>query len=258
MILNGKAYSNVLEKDTSISIVVPDKYESNYKVVYLLHPLTGSNTSWLYNSKVTEYSNKYNVLIVMPDCDRSFYVNMVHGLRYYDYISNELPGIINATYNVSSNKEDIAIIGASMGGYGALRTALNNPDKYGFAGGIAPALLYFEEELNRRIDNKKITDKMYGVQMIKDYYNCFGEDLRYDVSNDLVALSDNVASLDIKPRVFITCGKNDAIIKYVSRFDEEMKHKDIDYTGFITEGIHDWKFFDLGLKKALEAFVNNQ
>ena len=49
MRLKGTVYSQVLENDSSISIVTPNNLNSDkpYNVVYLLHGLKGDSASWL-------------------------------------------------------------------------------------------------------------------------------------------------------------------------------------------------------------------
>ena len=48
MRLSGSVYSKILDMDTGLTIVTPNKLrESKYKVVYLLHGLCGNDRSWL-------------------------------------------------------------------------------------------------------------------------------------------------------------------------------------------------------------------
>ena len=46
----------------------------------------------------------------------------------YDYVVSELPGLVNANFNVDPDR--VGISGHSMGGHGALTIGLKNPDKY--------------------------------------------------------------------------------------------------------------------------------
>jgi len=50
------------------------------------------------------------------------------GYNMYSYVSKELPELIKANFNVLPNKE--SLFGFSMGGHGALITALKNPGRY--------------------------------------------------------------------------------------------------------------------------------
>jgi S-formylglutathione hydrolase len=46
----------------------------------------------------------------------------------YSYVTKELPELIKANFNVLADKE--SLFGFSMGGHGALITALKNPGRY--------------------------------------------------------------------------------------------------------------------------------
>jgi|TARA_B100000315_G_scaffold758_1_gene638 S-formylglutathione hydrolase len=54
----------------------------------------------------------------------------------YDYITQELPELINKRFPVDENKQ--GIFGHSMGGHGAISIALKNPDKFKSVSAFAP------------------------------------------------------------------------------------------------------------------------
>jgi S-formylglutathione hydrolase FrmB len=60
----------------------------------------------------------------MPNVHRSFYANTRYGFNYYTYITEELPHIVRSYFPLSDRREDNAIAGLSMGGYGAFMIAL--------------------------------------------------------------------------------------------------------------------------------------
>jgi len=53
----------------------------------------------------------------------------------YDYVTKELPEIIESNFNVNTNK---SISGHSMGGHGALMIALRNPESYQSVSAFSP------------------------------------------------------------------------------------------------------------------------
>ena len=55
--------------------------------------------------------------------------------QMYDYVVNELPQLIEATFPVSDKR---AISGHSMGGHGALTIALRNPERYTSVSAFSP------------------------------------------------------------------------------------------------------------------------
>ncbi|OEY66674.1 S-formylglutathione hydrolase [Marinobacter sp. X15-166B] len=69
-----------------------------------------------------------------------FYVNATEApwnrhYQMYDYVVNELPELIEATFPVSSVR---SISGHSMGGHGALVIAMRNPDRYRSVSAFSP------------------------------------------------------------------------------------------------------------------------
>jgi len=69
-----------------------------------------------------------------------FYVNATQApwsehYRMYDYLVDELPGLIEETFPVSSKR---SIAGHSMGGHGALTIALRNPERYCSVSAFSP------------------------------------------------------------------------------------------------------------------------
>jgi len=54
----------------------------------------------------------------------------------YDYITKELPALVNSNFNVDGQK--VAVFGHSMGGHGALICALKNPGLYRSVSAFAP------------------------------------------------------------------------------------------------------------------------
>ena len=69
-----------------------------------------------------------------------FYVNATQSpwsrhYQMYDYIVDELPSLIEATFPVSNKR---SISGHSMGGHGALILALRNPERYSSVSAFSP------------------------------------------------------------------------------------------------------------------------
>ena len=66
----------------------------------------------------------------MPEVNRSFYTDMAYGPEYFTYITEELPGLCESMFHISTSSEDRYIAGMSMGGYGCLKAALSHPECY--------------------------------------------------------------------------------------------------------------------------------
>ena len=147
MILKGNFFSESLEMDTSIAVLIPDGLHRDkpYKITYLLHGLKGNHNTWTDYTLLPLYALDYQSIFVMPAVSRSFYTDMYYGQKFFTYVAEELPEVCRQVFNISSKREDTGIIGASMGAYGALKIALTYPEQYGFGGAIASAALFLKE-----------------------------------------------------------------------------------------------------------------
>ena len=85
-----------------------------------------------------------------------FYVNATEGkwaknYKMYDYVTKELPDLVNAMFPVNAEKKSIT--GHSMGGHGALICHLKNPGTYSSVSAFAPicnptqVMISFKKEL---------------------------------------------------------------------------------------------------------------
>lgn len=254
MILRGSVFSNVLEMNTGITVMTPTriKKEGSYKVIYLLHGLCSNSGDWLDNTMLSVYAKAYDVIFIMPEVARSFYADMKYGLKYFKYVTDELPKICKSIFNISAKREDTVVIGGSMGGYGALKCALSRPEQYGICCAFSSACLFLKESLDNNKKDVEAAKKLYGEQLIVDFTAIFGDDLEWKPDAEILELAKRANTMPIKPVIYAACGTEDYLHEDNERFCEEMKKLDFDFTYEEWSGIHDWYFFDEALKKALK------
>jgi S-formylglutathione hydrolase FrmB len=192
----------------------------------------------------------------MPEVGRSFYADMKHGYRYFTYVSEELPEICKRDFNISAKREDTAIVGCSMGGYGALKLALSKPDQYGFCGAISSACLFFNEilqSLRKNWEHYSKTNKE-AAAIVCDLKAIFGDDFEYGTGDIILELARNAEKSPEKPKIYAACGTGDDLLLENRRFFEEMEKIDFDYKYEEWEGAHEWTFFNEALTKALQVW----
>jgi len=258
MILRGNFSSKALHMSTNIQVLIPDQGSEPFRVVYLLHGLHGDQGTWLDYSMLPFYAKEYNAVFVMPEVGRSFYLNLRYGRRYFDYVSDELPGVCRKVFNISSKREDTAAMGCSMGGYGALRLALDKPDLFGFCGAISPACLYFKPMLDglRTDPDPYLKTGQEAHEVYADFKCAYGESLEYRRDYDIVELVKDFPAGKPKPKIYVTCGTEDNLRKESLSFRDVMKNTGFDYTYEEWAGAHDWYFFNDALKKTLEFWFS--
>ena len=254
MILKGSVFSNILNMETGLTVLAPNhiKQEGSYKIVYLLHGLCGSSGDWLNYTMLPVYAGEYDVIFVMPEVARSFYTDMRYGLKYFTYVTDELPKICKSIFNISAKREDTLVVGSSMGGYGALKCALSKPEQYGACCAFSSACLFLKEGLDAQRKDPEGMKAIYGEQLINDFYAAFGENLEWSPDNEILELARKVSDQPVKPKVYLTCGISDYFRQDNQRFSNEMKDLNLDFEYEEWEGEHNWHFFDEAIKRALK------
>jgi S-formylglutathione hydrolase FrmB len=238
----------------------PARGKEPFRVVYLLHGLHGDQGTWLDNTLLPLFAKKYNVIFVMPEVGRSFYTNLKYGRKYYTFLSEELPQLCRKIFNISAKREDTAVMGCSMGGYGSLRLALSLPEQYGFCGAISSACLYFKPILDqlRKDPGPYLETGPEAEEILTDLRAIYGDGLEYREDYDVVELAKNFPSTQPRPRIYSCCGLEDDLRNDNVNFTAEMKNTAFDYTYEEWTGGHDWYFFSDALKRALEFWQNQK
>ena len=73
----------------------------------------------------------------MPQVHHSFYTDMKYGNKYWTFLTKELPLLAQSFFPLSTARKDNFVAGLSMGGYGALKWALNHPETFSAAASLS-------------------------------------------------------------------------------------------------------------------------
>lgn len=233
-------FSEALRVQTTVNVIVPQQSTSGeigvennaksekYKCLYLLHGLSDDHTIWMRRTSIERYAQKYGICVVMPFGGRSFYTDMKHGGKYYTYIAKELPRLMQEFFNISPKREDNFIAGLSMGGYGAIKTALKECDSFCAAAGIS-----------------SVADIKEATQLFPDALRlAFGDELLVPESEDLFVLAQEQNENPMKPRIYMGVGTEDFLYEGNQKLKEKFESLDYDYTYKESEGTHSWEFWD--------------
>lgn len=235
-------FSNVLQVCVSINVVLPQPIRPSYPVLYLLHGMSDDHTIWMRRTSIERYADKYGLAVVMPAVGRSFYTNMAIGYRYEDYVSQELPEVVQGLFPLSNKREETFVAGLSMGGYGAFRLAFRYPEQYAAAASLSGALDMPYDNIEDATDEWLIERR-----------NIFGDlEKMAGGPHDLRYLAEQlVASGAPRPRLYQCCGTEDFLYEQNRRFLQFARSLDLDLTYEEGPGAHDWDYWDMMIQRVL-------
>lgn len=153
--------SSSLDCDMVFAVYLPPQATADARlpVLYWLSGLTCTDENFMQKAGAQRMAAELGLVIVAPDTSprgagvpddaegawdfglgAGFYLNATQQpwaqhYRMYDYVTEELPALIEANFPVSALR---SISGHSMGGHGALVCALRNPGRYLSVSAFAP------------------------------------------------------------------------------------------------------------------------
>lgn len=237
--------SKCLDFNVTVNVYLPDTVTEDMPVLYLLHGMHGDASSWINGSAIGRYARARKLCVVMPSAENSFYTNMKYGCRYYDFVAKELPEYITTLLPLSRKREKNYIAGLSMGGYGAFKIALRNPDKF-----IAAASLSGCLDIAGTIGArwwKGVAVANWG----EDYVNTVPGS-----EDDLMHLVNTFPKDAPKPRLYFCCGTEDGLRGENLRFEENLRDKGFEYSYHEGPGVHDWLFWDTWIAPAIDDMMS--
>ena len=224
--------SAALNRDVQYRVIFPSNRRSGDKlqVVYLLHGGGGGFRDWSNYSDVARFSER-GLLLVMPEGGASYYTNAVDPPqdRYEDFVVEDLISDVESRFPVAKGRENRAIVGVSMGGFGAIKLALHHPDLFIFVGGLSSAI-----DVSRRPFTIKRLQQSHHYNSI---FGPSGSQTRRD--NDPFVL---VRTADPKsaPYFFLTCGEQEGLLPANREFAALLAQHHFQSEFHTVRGGHDW------------------
>ena len=216
------------------------------QVLYFLHGMGGDYTTVCRFTSLERYllDGQYNLAVVFPNAHRSFYSNMYHGEKYWDYISREIPAFVRSYFNISTERKDTFLSGISMGGYGAMKLSLSFPERFSAVAVLSAAL-----------DAEKFAERSQNTPLSNEFKCIFGHSSAVNGSgSDLFHLAEKVASEKERPLIYQCCGTEDFLYDDNIKFREHLESLGLTHTYEESPGAHTWNYWDENLKKALKFF----
>lgn len=226
-------------------------YQREIITVFLLHGYSGNQTDFLYNTPVSQLSMKYNLAFCMPSGENSFYLDAVPtGHSYATLVGVELPEYLRKTFGIAKSPETTFIGGNSMGGFGAIHTALMFPETFGGCIGLSSALIH------RDLYEKDINDMGHALANPEYYISVFGplKELEHSPNNPEVLVKGLLKDQKPIPKIYLACGAQDFLIEQNRSFHAFLDEKKIPHHYVEGDGIHNWDYWIPKLQEGL-AFL---
>lgn len=246
-LFNVNCQSAALGMETHFNVIIPQIYPyvedgkkadkpNSHPVLYLLHGLFDNENSWLRHTSIERYAEEKGIAVVLPTSRRGWYCDSILG-NYYTFVAEELPKFISEFFpTISLLREDTFIAGLSMGGYGALKIALMNPNRFSFAGALSGALNIRTGEINELLTQEKILTSKEDVE-----------------KNDPFIIAKQLASSGKeKPDFYMWCGTEDSFYETNVKMYDHLKSLGFNVEFSSTPGDHSWKYWDREIQNVID------
>ena len=239
--IDCKFGSDTLKMASSMRVLLPEpsrhcEPRAEHPVLFLLHGLSDDETAWTRYCALERHVSGLGLAVVMPNAHRSYYSNMKHGYRYWDFVSDELLHKCRALFPISRRREHTFVAGLSMGGYGALKLGLSQPGTFGAVASLSGSC------------------DLAGLHARPEELALVFGDARgiAESGGDLQQLARALAgSRGPKPKIFQACGTEDAKLGGNRRFRDFIAPLGFDYQYEEGPGLHDWAYWDAGIQRIL-------
>jgi putative tributyrin esterase len=251
-LIDCKFFSETLGMCSTVRVVLPEATERRigdagvsragradfrgHPTVFLLHGLSDDESIWTRNTNVERYASSLGLALVMPNVHRSFYTNMVHGHRYWDFVSGELIAKCRSFFPLSATREDNFVAGLSMGGYGAFKLALSLPGTFAAAASLSGVVDVAQFRQERAADYQLIFGSRGPAR---------GSD------HDLFHLASALPPSAPRPRLYQCCGTEDFLLAQNRELREYLGHLGFAHHYDEGPGAHDWAYWERTIAPAL-------
>ncbi len=153
--------------DVAYAVLTPDPLTPQLPLIMLLHGANSSSEVLATLQPVVEEVWRDGSLppAVLASASTptagGFYIG-----RWESFVATEFPGLLEKEYGIDPAR--VALMGSSMGGYGALKIAFAQPERWQAVAAIAPALLPAERPADLRARNTIGVLAQLGKEMVGD------------------------------------------------------------------------------------------
>ena len=235
-----KVFSPKMQREIPTVVVTPDEAAvRRLPVVYLLHGYSGDELAWQRITDLRPLAEQFGVIFVCPDGENSWYWDspINPSSQFETFVSQELPDWVDAHYPTLPSREGRAVAGLSMGGHGALWTAVRHKDRFGAVGSVSGG-----------VDIRPFPDSWEMKAQL-------GEERENQARWDAHTVINAVDSLrDGELAIFVDCGYDDFFYGVNVALHEKLLRQGVGHDFLTRPGAHTGEYWGSSLPHQLRFF----
>lgn len=235
-----------MQREIKCVIILPDTYSQktteSFPVMYLLHGYGNNYKIWIEKKpSLPRLASSHNMIVVCPDGEASWYWDspINPSSQFETFLSKELVEYIDKNYRTIANRKGRAITGLSMGGHGAMWTAIRHQDIFGAVGSMSGGL-----------DIRPFPGYWKMNKQIGEYKDNTERWNQYTVITQLDKLTNNSLA------IFIDCGVGDFFLQVNKDAHNMLLQKGINHDFILRPGGHDWDYWTNAVEYHMLFFKN--
>ncbi|HMV09943.1 MAG TPA: alpha/beta hydrolase-fold protein [Cyclobacteriaceae bacterium] len=253
--------STILNRAVEYAVLLPagyDESEESYPVVYLLHGYGDDETAWYKNGGLQYYVDKYitetvPMIYVMPQGFNTYYIDKYNGnFPYMEMFVDELVPEIDARFRTKKDRSQRAVMGYSMGGYGALILPTMHPEVFSIS---IPLSMSFRTDEQYIAESQQAFDNQWapnfgpgqgvsGIARLTDYFK--QRSPFYFFQQEDLSVYNNVKFL-------IDCGDDEEALIFTSNnIHSLMRSNGIAHEYRVRSGGHSFDYWKKSYPEALK------
>lgn len=261
---NETIKSEILDRSINYAVLLPENYNTStdsFPVVYLLHGFGDDESAWYSGGRINYYSDKFSseispMIFVMPEGFNSYYVNKHNGkFAYMDMFTEELVPAIDSLFRTKADKSQRAVMGYSMGGYGALILPVLNPDLFSVS---VPLSMSFRTDEQYLAEPESVFDYQWGSIFGGTGTKGNSRLTEYFRQNSPFYFFNGGETTQFNElKIFIDCGDDEESLSVTnSALHCLMRDNEIRHEYRVSDGTHSWDYWHNSLHEAL-LFINS-
>ncbi|KAF0203639.1 MAG: hypothetical protein FD170_1066 [Bacteroidetes bacterium] len=250
--------SSLLNRAINYAVLLPPEYENStdsFPVVYLLHGFGDNEKAWYQGGNIQFYADKYAletgpVIYVMPQGFNTYWVNKYNGnYPYMDMLVNELLPEVDAKFRTRKDPAQRAVMGYSMGGYGALILPAKNPEVFKTAVALSMSFRTDQQYIN---EPQGVFDSQWGPifggigaagnARLTSYFENYSPFHFFENPDDPALSGQNY---------FIDCGDDEESLSETNNsLHIVLRNLGINHEYRVRNGAHSWDYWHKSLPEA--------